>query len=196
MVCCRAIFYGLYPWRPTFSVMPAAYRRQVRELAALLGIDAQIFKPLKTFSGGMKRKLEIMRSLLHRPKVLFLDEPTAGLDVPSRRTLWDYLRAVRREVGTTIFLTTHYIEEAEEADTICILDRGRIVSFGTPDEVKARLIQHYVLVDAQDRGGLHRELVRLGFPFIDGPRVRVELDGRSVHQVLKAIDVPLTFVQT
>ena len=192
----HAILYGLYPWRPTFSVMPAAYRRQVRELAALLGIDAQIFKPLKTFSGGMKRKLEIMRSLLHRPKVLFLDEPTAGLDVPSRRTLWDYLRAVRREVGTTIFLTTHYIEEAEEADTICILDRGRIVSFGTPDEVKARLIQHYVLVDAQDRGGLHRELVRLGFPFIDGPRVRVELDGRSVHQVLKAIDVPLTFVQT
>src|SRR2546428_13757208 len=119
MVCCRAIFYGLYPCGPWFSVMPAAYGRQVRELAALLGIDAQIFKPLKTFSGGMKRKLEIMRSLLHRPKVLFLDEPTAGLDVPSRRTLWDYLRAVRREGGTTIFLTTHPIEEGEEADTNC-----------------------------------------------------------------------------
>ncbi len=192
----HAILYGLYPWRPTFALMPAAYRRQVHELAALLGVAEMIFKPIKTFSGGMLRKLEVMRSLLHRPQVLFLDEPTAGLDVPSRRALWEHLRVVRRDAGTTIFLTTHYIEEAEEADTICILDRGKIVSFGTPDDVKAKLVQHYVLIDAADRAALKRELLRLVLPFTEGARVRVELDGRSVHQVLKAIDVPLSYVQT
>ena len=192
----HAILYGLYPWRPTFSLMPAVYRRQVGELAGLLGIEKVIFKPLRTFSGGMKRKLEIMRSLLHRPKALFLDEPTAGLDVPSRRALWDHLAKVRRESGTTVFLTTHYIEEAEEADHICILDHGRIVSFGTPEEVKAHLLQQYLLIDAADRTALRAELARLGIPFSDGPLVRVNLDGRSAHAVLKAIDVPLTVVKT
>src|SRR5437764_502974 len=72
----HAILYGLYPFRPTFALMPREYREQVRELASILGIEAEIFKPIKTFSGGMKRKLEIIRSLIHRPKVLFLDEPT------------------------------------------------------------------------------------------------------------------------
>lgn len=120
----HALLYGLHPWRPTFSTMPADYRRRVQELAALLGIERDLFKALRTFSGGMRRKLEIVRGLLHRPLVLFLDEPTAGLDVPSRRSLWDYLGKVRRESRTTIFLTTHYIEEAEAADRCCILGQG------------------------------------------------------------------------
>ena len=134
----HAILYGLYPYAPTFALMPKGYRDQVRELADLLGITEDIHKPVRTFSGGMRRKLEIVRSLLHRPKVLFLDEPTAGLDVPSRRTLWDYLTTIRRESGTTIFLTTHYLEEAEEADHICIIDKGEVVSFGS-DRKSTRL---------------------------------------------------------
>src|SRR2546426_9428333 len=102
----HAVLYGLYPYAPTFGLMPRAYREQVAGLAALLGIDREIHNPVRTFSGGMRRKLEIVRSLVHRPKVLFLDEPTAGLDVPSRRTLWEHLTEVRRTSGTTIFLTT------------------------------------------------------------------------------------------
>ncbi|MDE3102139.1 MAG: ATP-binding cassette domain-containing protein [Chloroflexota bacterium] len=129
----HAILYGVHPWRPTFRLMPTAYRSRVEELAALLGLGAEVFRPVRTYSGGMRRKLEIVRSLLHQPKVLFLDEPTSGLDVPSRRTLWQYLADVRRASGTTIFLTTHYIEEAEEADAICIMDRGKVVSLGTPE---------------------------------------------------------------
>ena len=82
------------------------YRQQVEELAAILGLADDIFKPIKTFSGGMKRKLEIMRSLMHRPQVLFLDEPTVGLDPASRRNLWEYIRRVQAESGTTVFLTT------------------------------------------------------------------------------------------
>ncbi len=185
----HALLYRLYPYRPTYSLMPAGYKRQVEELASLLGIERDIFRPLRSFSGGMRRKLEILRSLLHRPAVLFLDEPTAGLDVPSRRTLWEYL-------GTTIFLTTHYIEEAEEADHICILDRGRIVTLGTPAQVKAQLLEEYLLIDAADRGALRAELHRLDIPFVEGPLVRVDVNGRSAHQLLKAIDVPLTVVRT
>ena len=192
----HAILYGLYPYAPTYALMPAAYREQVRTLGSLLGISEEIHKPMKTFSGGMRRKLEIVRSLIHRPKVLFLDEPTAGLDVPSRRALWEYLATIRRESGTTVFLTTHYLEEAEEADHICIIDKGRIVSFGTPDDIKRDLVQEYVLVDADDRSRLREELARLELPVTGSGPFKVSLAGRGVHPVLKAIDTPLSLVRT
>jgi ABC-2 type transport system ATP-binding protein len=192
----HAVLYGLYPYAPTFALMPAAYRTQVHQLAGLLGIERDIQKPVRTFSGGMRRKLEIMRSLLHRPKVLFLDEPTAGLDVPSRRTLWEHITAVRRSSGTTIFLTTHYLEEAEEADHICIIDEGRVVSFGTPHEIKRDLVEDYVLVDASDRSRLSEELGRLGYVASGGPPFKVQLDGHSVHSILRSIETPLTVVKT
>ena len=192
----HALLYGLYPYAPTYRLMPAAYREQVRSLAELLGIADDIQKPMRTFSGGMRRKLEIVRSLMHRPKVLFLDEPTAGLDVPSRRTLWEYLRTIRRESGTTIFLTTHYLEEAEEADTICIIDKGKVVSFGTPQQIKADLVQEFVLVDSEDRARLRSELARLEIPSDgDGP-FRVHVDSRHAHAALKSIETPLTMVRT
>ncbi len=192
----HAILYGLYPYAPRLALMPAAYREQVRELASLLGIGGDIHRPMRTFSGGMRRKLEIVRSLIHRPKVLFLDEPTAGLDVPSRRTLWQYLAAIRRESGTTIFLTTHYLEEAEEADHICIIDHGRIVSFGTPEEIKRDLVQEYVVVDADDRPRLRDELARLELPVDGTGPFRISLAGRGVHPVLRSIETPLSVVRT
>ena len=121
--------------------MPAEYRERVERLAGVVGLDDDIGKPLRTFSGGMKRKLEIIRSLMHRPEVLFLDEPTSGLDPVSRRGLWAYLRQVRNDDGTTIFLTTHYLEEAEEADRVCVIDHGRIAVIGTVDEMKRQLLE-------------------------------------------------------
>lgn len=192
----HAILYGLYPFRPAFSLMPRAYKQQITELATILGISEDIFKPIKTFSGGMKRKLEILRSLLHNPRVLFLDEPTVGLDPASRRNLWDYIRQVRAESGTTVFLTTHYLEEAEEADTICIINKGKIVSYGTPAEVKAELIEEYLLLDAANRDHLRTELSRLALPFTETPLFKVDLNGHNIHQLLKAIETPLTVVQT
>lgn len=192
----HAVLYGLYPYAPTFGLMPRAYRGQVTDLARLLGIERDIHRPVRTFSGGMRRKLEIMRSLLHDPKVLFLDEPTAGLDVPSRRTLWEHLTAVRRTSGTTIFLTTHYLEEAEQADSICIIDKGRVVSAGTPEDIKRDLVEDYVLVDADDRSALREELARLGHAASGGPPFRVQLDGHTVHAILRSIETPLTVVKT
>jgi len=192
----HAVLFGLYPYRPLFGLMPAEYRRQVRDLAALLDLERAIFDPIRTYSGGMRRKLEIMRSLLHRPKVLFLDEPTAGLDPPSRRTLWDHLRTVRAENGTTIFLTSHYLEEAEQADRICIIDDGKVVAQGTPAALKADLSQENVVVDGADRAAIRAELGRLGLePVGDGP-FTVPVDGLGTHATLKAIQTPLTLVRT
>jgi len=192
----HAILYGLYPFRPAYALMPRAYKQQVQQLAAILGIEQEIFKPIRTFSGGMKRKLEIIRSLIHRPKVLFLDEPTTGLDPISRRNLWEYLRQVRTESDTTIFLTTHYLEEAEEADTICIINHGKIISYGSPAQVKADLVEAYLLLDAADREQLRAELAGLGLSFTETPRFKVSLNGHSAQQVIKGIDTPLTVLQT
>src|SRR2546421_3045292 len=190
------MLYGLYPYRPLFRLMPRAYRTQVAELAAVLGLETEIFKPVKTLSGGMKRKLEIIRGLMHRPRVLFLDEPTAGLDAASRRNLWGYLSDVRARYETTVFLTTHYLEEAEQADRICILDHGRVVSFGTPDEIKAHLTTEYLLLDAADRGALRRELEAMGLAVEQQGHLKVALDGRSAQDVIRSIARPLTVLRT
>ena len=191
----HANMYGLYPFRPTYWLMPRAYKQQIQELAEILGIANEIHKPIKTFSGGMKRKLEIIRSLIHHPRVLFLDEPTTGLDPLSRRTLWDYITRVRAEKETTVFLTTHYLEEAEQADTISILHHGKIVAQGTPDQVKARLVENYLLADADDRDALRQELRAKQIAFAETPQFKIELNGVSAHQLLKTIDTPLTSVQ-
>ncbi len=191
----HAILYGLYPYRPFYRMMPADYRRQVTELAALLGLGDEIFKPLKKLSGGMMRKLEIIRGLMHRPKVLFLDEPTAGLDAASRRNLWDYLKGVREQSDTTVFLTTHYLDEAEEADRICILDKGKVVKIGTPDEIKADLLQEYLVLDSADRSALRRELERKGLPVRDAGPFQVHLDGRTAQDVISSLDTELTVLR-
>jgi ABC-2 type transport system ATP-binding protein len=192
----HAILYGLYPFYPTFAMMPRSYRERVHELAALLDLEKEMFKQVKKFSGGMRRKLEIIRSLLHKPRVLFLDEPTAGLDPVSRNNLWEYLGKVRRESGTTIFLTTHYLEEAEEADKICMINQGRILSFGSPQQVKANLIEHYLLIDAENRGQLRAELKRLSIEFSETPLFKISLNERTTQQIIKAIETPLTLVKT
>jgi len=134
----HAVLYGLYPWRPLHSLMPQRYRAQVRDLADLLGIAGSLRRPARELSGGMRRKLEIVRALMHQPQVLFLDEPTAGLDAESRRSLWAYLLETRRRHRTTVFFTTHYLEEAEVADAICVLAGGRVIERGSPAAIKAR----------------------------------------------------------
>lgn len=192
----HAILYGLYSFRPSYALMPRAYKSQVRDLALILGIEKEIFKPIKTFSHGMKRKLEIIRSLIHQPKVLFLDEPTIGLDPMSRRNLWEYIRRIRKESGTTVFMTTHYLEETEQADRICIINKGKVVACGIPSQVKADLIEEYLLIDANDRDGLRTELAHLGIPFVETPLFKIGLDGRSAQQIIKSINTPLTVLRT
>jgi ABC-2 type transport system ATP-binding protein len=192
----HAILYGLYPYRPSFRLMAAEYRRQVHELAAIVGMDKDLHQPVKKLSGGMQRKLEIIRGLMHRPSVLFLDEPTRGLDVETRRSLWAYLRDVREEYKVTIVLTSHNLEEAEQADRICILNHGKIVAMGSPGEVRSQPAEDYLEVDAADRAQLRKELRGLNLEFVEDGAFTVRLAGRSVNEVVRALEVPITRVST
>jgi ABC-2 type transport system ATP-binding protein len=111
-------------------------QKRMRELLELVELWDRRKNRVSTYSGGMKRRLEIARGLLHHPKVLFLDEPTLGLDPQTRRHIWDYILALRQREELTIFLTTHYMDEAENCDCIAIIDYGRIVALDSPDKLK------------------------------------------------------------
>jgi ABC-2 type transport system ATP-binding protein len=165
----HACLYGMCGYRPTFKLMPEAYRKRVTELAEIVGIQDALFKPIKKPSGGMQRKLEIIRSLIHTPSVLFLDEPTQGLDAVSRRSLWEYINETRSRYGTTVFLTTHYIDEAENVDTVCLINSGKITACCPPKLFKKSLLRQELILDAHDREALANELSALGLPFtVDG----------------------------
>ena len=117
--------------------LPAQVReRRIRELLTLVELSDRRTGSVRTFSGGMKRRLEIARGLLHHPRVLFLDEPTLGLDPQTRRRIWEYLAGLRARENLTIFLTTHYMDEADHCDRIAIIDHGRIMALDTPESLK------------------------------------------------------------
>ncbi len=109
---------------------------RIHEVLQLVGLDERRRDVVKTFSGGMKRRLEVARGLLHEPQTLFLDEPTVGLDPQTRRSVWEHVLRLRERTGLTIFMTTHYMEEAEYCDRIAIIDHGQIVALDTPAALK------------------------------------------------------------
>ena len=114
-----------------------AMARRVEELGELIDLSDALDRPIATYSGGMKRRLDLVAALVHNPEILFLDEPTTGLDPVSRVGVWQEVRRLNDELGMTIFLTTQYLEEADElCDRVGIIDRGRIVAEGTPDALK------------------------------------------------------------
>jgi len=113
---------------------------------------------VRTYSGGMKRRLEIARGLLHHPRVLFLDEPTLGLDPQTRRRIWEYILDLRRRENLTIFLTTHYMDEAENCDRIAIIDHGQIVASDTPDNLKDAVGGDLISLKAEDNKAAASEL--------------------------------------
>lgn len=191
----HAVLYGLYEFKPLYSLMPDSYKRRVEELSDVVGISGEMHKPIKTFSGGMKRKLEIIRSLMHKPKVLFLDEPTIGLDPISRKNLWEYLQQIRKSEKITIFLTTHYLDEAEVADHICIINHGKIITEGTPAKIKSELVKEYILVDSKDRKKLVQELDKLKLDYEIGTPIKVMLGKKTAQQIIKSINTPLTTLE-
>ncbi|MFQ5893840.1 MAG: ABC transporter ATP-binding protein, partial [Nitrospinota bacterium] len=110
---------------------------RIQELLELVELTDRRDSLVQTLSGGMQRRLEFARGLMTRPRVLFLDEPTLGLDVQSRERIWSYIEKIRSEYGTAIFVTTHYLEEAERADRVAVIDHGRLIAVDSPEALKA-----------------------------------------------------------
>lgn len=190
----HACLYGMYRYRPSFKLMPATYKDRVMELAEIVGIRDALWRPIKKLSGGMQRKLEIIRSLIHTPKILFLDEPTQGLDAVSRRSLWEYIDGVRKENGTTVFLTTHYIDEAEHVDKVCIINHGKIAIAGSPGEMKTSLLRQELVLDAADRGRLIRELGAMGLDYRVDNHIMVPYQG-TAQEIIAGLKTELTVLQ-
>jgi ABC-2 type transport system ATP-binding protein len=112
-------------------------RLRVAEALELVGFGESARSPVRSLSGGMRRRLELGRTFLHRPPVLLLDEPTVGLDPPTRRAIWDHIRWLREKEGVTVFFTTHYMEEAEKADRLAMMDRGRFLLVDSPAQMRS-----------------------------------------------------------
>jgi ABC-2 type transport system ATP-binding protein len=135
-----------------FGIGVTEARSRTSELLHLVGLEEAADRRIKTYSGGMKRRLDLASALVHGPQVLFLDEPTEGLDPASRQAVWHEIRRLNRELGVTVFLTTHYLEEADRlAHRVAIIDRGRIVAEGTPSALKASIGGSVVTVAVEEQ---------------------------------------------
>ncbi|MEK7536115.1 MAG: ATP-binding cassette domain-containing protein [Patescibacteria group bacterium] len=144
-----------------YGVPKDVFRKRADELLTLVELLDRKNSIVNTFSGGMKRRLEIVRGLLHHPKLLILDEPTIGLDPQTRAYIWRYLKQIRETEEITVFLTTHYLPETEQCDHIAIIDKGSIIAYGTPEELKNKFNQQSmdaVFIEATGHGIRDEEL--------------------------------------
>lgn len=144
-----------------YKITGAAFKKRFSELDALLGIGEFKKRAVAKLSGGQRRRIDIARALLHRPKILILDEPTTGLDPQTRKLLWGVIARLRQEEGMTVFLTTHYMEEAAEADFVVILEGGKIAAEGTPLSLKNRYTGDFITLYGVDE----ETVMGLGLPY-------------------------------
>jgi ABC-2 type transport system ATP-binding protein len=133
-----------------YNIPKSARDERIEQVLRMVDLWDKRNNFVRTYSGGMKRRLELARGLLHYPKVLFLDEPTLGLDPQTRNYIWEYILDLRRREGTTIFLTTHYMDEAEKANRIAIIDHGKLVAMDTPAKLKHMVARDIVTVKTED----------------------------------------------
>jgi ABC-2 type transport system ATP-binding protein len=185
----HAVLYGV----PHDQVDPRIAK--VLELVALSGRRRDL---VSTFSGGMARRLEIARGMLHTPKILFLDEPTIGLDPQTRALMWEDVLRLRDEEGVTIFLTTHYMDEAEYADRIAIIDHGSIIALDTPDTLKASVGTDTVALETADDATALTSLTRAGYTAErteGGLTVFVADEEAAVGPIVAAVGIPVRTVR-
>ena len=179
--------------------VPAANRRaRIAEVLDMVELTDRADSAVQTFSGGMRRRLEIARGILHTPDVLFLDEPTIGLDPQTRRHIWAYLSELPKRAGVTIFMTTHYMDEAEYCNRIAIIDHGQIQAVGTPDELKSMVGGDIVTITTADNAAAARQIAVLAGtqPIADNGSLRVEVpDGAGfVPRLVREAGVEVTSV--
>jgi ABC-2 type transport system ATP-binding protein len=174
-----------------YGLRGSALKKRILEILSRVGLADRAKELVETFSGGMQRRIELAKGLLHHPGVLLLDEPTTGLDPGARRDLWQYLQMLRDEEHVSVLVTTHLMEEAERCDRLAIMNEGNLVALGTPAELKSEIGGDVVLLDAARDAGLLAERIRARF-HVDTTvlenQVRIEHEGahRFVTEVVEA----------
>lgn len=153
-----------------YGLRGASLKSRIAEMLGRVGLADRAQEKAETFSGGMQRRLELAKGLLHHPSVLLLDEPTTGLDPGARRDLWQYLATLRDEEHVTVIVTTHLMEEAERCDRLAILNQGKVVALGTPDDLKHEIGGDVILLDAKKPESLAQRIY-----------TRFQLDARVLH---------------
>ena len=170
----RAALYGIYG---------KEFKNRLDELATMLDFKKLLNRKVGKLSGGQKRKIDIARALIHKPKILILDEPTTGLDPQTRKIIWNVMDDLREKENMTIFLTTHYMEEASDADYVVILDRGQIVARGTPVELKNEYTGDFITL----YGVAEEEVKKLNLPYEkiqNSYRIEVEDTSKATELIL------------
>lgn len=163
----RAGFYGL---------RGKQLEKTIREIAERVGILEILKRPYGNLSGGQRRRCDIARALVNTPKILFLDEPTTGLDPQTRKSVWETITKLQRDAGMTIFLTTHYMEEAAEADFVIVIDDGNIVAKGTPSDLKERFTSDKLTMISREPEALSARLSQAGLaPEVVADRVTLRV---------------------
>jgi ABC-2 type transport system ATP-binding protein len=173
-----------------YGLRGSALKRRIEEMLGRVGLSDRAKEKAETFSGGMQRRLELAKGLLHHPQVLLLDEPTTGLDPGARRDVWQYLRMLRDEEHVTVIVTTHLMEEAERCDRLAIMNEGKLMALGTPTELKQEIGGDVIMLDTRDAEAL-AERIRLRFHVdakVLGEQVRLERENghRFIADVVEA----------
>jgi ABC-2 type transport system ATP-binding protein len=177
-----------------YGITGAVLKKRVAEMLERVSLSDRAKDLAETFSGGMQRRLELAKGLLHRPQVLLLDEPSTGLDPGARRDLWQYLQVLRDEEGVSIIVTTHLMEEAEKCDRLAILSHGNLVGLGTPAQLKSEIGGDVILLDAHDADAAQKLATAInarfaaGAAILDDGRVRIEREAghRFITDVVEA----------
>ncbi len=174
-----------------FGITGAPLKKRVAEMLERVSLSDRAKDLAESFSGGMQRRLELAKGLLHHPQLLLLDEPTTGLDPGARRDLWQYLQVLRDQEGVTIIVTTHLMEEAEKCDRLAILSHGNLVGLGTPTQLKSEIGGDVILLDAREPQQLAaaiRERFQIEVTVLDDGRVRMERESghRFVPDLVEA----------
>jgi len=163
-----------------YGLRGAALKRRIQEILSRVGLADRAKELVETFSGGMQRRIELAKGLLHHPAVLLLDEPTTGLDPGARRDLWQYLNILRDEEKVSVLVTTHLMEEAERCDRLAILNEGHVVALGTPAELRSEIGGDVVMLEAVHDAALLAQRLRERFHVettVFGNQVRLEREG-------------------
>lgn len=176
---CRAALYG---------ITGAEFEKRLEELTKLFDLGDFLKRPVGKLSGGQRRRADIARALVHRPRILILDEPTTGLDPQTRKQVWSVIAGLRRTENMTVFLTTHYMEEAADADYVVIIDGGTIAAEGAPIELKNKYTADYITLYGADKAAVDR--LGIGYETVGGAyRLSVKNTAEATALIIKHPDV-------